>query len=70
MSERLKTPLIVVAVIAVAALVAFLGTRAMSAGNLDQGQVKYTPGVPPWQEKGVEQPQSGAAPNMQPAIGN
>ena len=20
-------------------------------GNLDQGQVKYTPGVPPWQEK-------------------
>lgn len=39
------------------------------AGNLDQGQVKYTPGVPPWQEKdpakkgpGGPGSQTGAAP--------
>lgn len=36
------------------------------AGNLDQGQVKYTPGVPPWQEKDPAKKGPGAAPQTQP----
>ncbi len=32
------------------------------AGNLDQGQVKYTPGVPPWQEKDGSKKGPGGAP--------
>ncbi|MBI1333789.1 MAG: hypothetical protein JST12_12940 [Armatimonadetes bacterium] len=36
-----------IASLAVAALLALIGC---GAGDLDQGQVKYTPGVPPWKE--------------------
>jgi hypothetical protein len=33
-------------------VVAYFGFKTVgNAGNLDQGQVKYTPGVPPWMEK-------------------
>lgn len=51
MKDQVKAPVIVVAVIALVALVFFFGSKAMSVGDLDQGQAKYTPGVPPWQDK-------------------
>jgi len=51
MKQEVKTPLLVGIVVAVVAGAVFFGFRAMgNAGNLDQGQVKYTPGVPPWKE--------------------
>ena len=52
MNEKLKVPIVVVAVVGVVVLLLVLGSKAMSAGDLDQGQIKYTPGVPPWEEKG------------------
>ncbi|CAN5568681.1 hypothetical protein BH11ARM1_BH11ARM1_08340 [soil metagenome] len=50
MKEQFKIPAIVVAGIALLVVVVIMGSRAMSAGNLDTGQVKYTPGKPPWAE--------------------
>lgn len=50
MKEQAKLPVIVVAVVAVVGALIFFASKAMSAGDLDQGQVKYTPGKPPWQE--------------------
>jgi hypothetical protein len=39
-------------VVVVCVVVAFFAIRsAASVGNLDQGQVKYDPGVPPWEQK-------------------
>ena len=52
MNERMKLPVIIVAVVALVAVAIFFGSKAMGAGDLDQGQVKYTPGTPPWMEKG------------------
>ena len=62
MNERLK--LIGVGVFAVAVLigVVFAVKAVFTAGNLDQGQVQYTPGVPPWQEKDPSKRGPGAAP--------
>lgn len=48
-----------VTLLAVLASVALVGC---GVGNLDQGQVKYTPGVPPWQEKDPSKKGPGAAP--------
>lgn len=51
MKDQAKLPVIVLVVVVAVGLLFFFGSKAMSTGNLDQGQVKYTPGVPPWQEK-------------------
>ncbi len=51
MKDQVKTPVIVVVAIVVIGLVVFFAMKALGSGNLDQGQVKYTPGVPPWMEK-------------------
>ncbi len=48
--KEIKAPVIVVAVVALVAVLFFFGSKAMSAGDLDQGQVKYTPGKPPWDD--------------------
>ena len=50
MKEQVKTPVIVVLVVAFVAVLAFFGSKAFSSGDLDQGQVQYTPGKPPWEE--------------------
>lgn len=50
MKEQAKVPVIVIVVVLVAALLFYFGSKAFKAGNLDQGQVNYTPGKPPWQE--------------------
>lgn len=50
MKTQLKVP-VLIAVVAAAVIVLFVAfNHASSAGNLDQGQVKYTPGVPPWKD--------------------
>jgi len=69
MKNEIKTPLIVVAAVAVLGVLAFFGTRAMSVGDLDQGQVKYTPGKPPWLETDPSKKGPGASPGGAPATG-
>ena len=51
MKKQLKLPIAIICVIAAGALAAFGISHSMSVGSLDHGQVKYTPGVPPWMEK-------------------
>jgi hypothetical protein len=60
--QQIQTPLIVVAVVVVVALFAWFGSKAFSAGDLDQGQVKYTPGKPPWEESDPSRKGPGGAP--------
>ncbi|MGV3614691.1 MAG: hypothetical protein ACO1SV_05070 [Fimbriimonas sp.] len=62
MKQQVQTPLIVVIVIGVLAVFVWFGMKAMSAGDLDQGQVKYTPGKPPWQETDPAKKGPGGAP--------
>lgn len=50
MKEQAKLPLVIVAAVAVVALLVYFGQKAMSVGDLDTGQVKYTPGKPPWDD--------------------
>jgi hypothetical protein len=69
MKEQIKVPVLVVSVIALVALCLFMGTKAMHAGDLDQGQVQYTPGKPPWLEKDPTKKGPGGAPPSVPAGG-
>jgi hypothetical protein len=49
---EVKTPVLVVVAVCVVGLLAFWGVKTVGqSGNLDHGQVQYTPGVPPWLEK-------------------
>ena len=51
MKQEIKTPLIVTVVAVVALVLGYFGYQSIArAGNLDQGQVNYTPGKPPWEE--------------------
>jgi hypothetical protein len=50
MKQEIKTPFVVVVVVLVLCVVGYFGIKAGGAGTLDQGQVKYTPGKPPWEE--------------------
>lgn len=62
-NQELKTPIVVAIVVIVVGVAAFFGYRAMSsAGDLDQGQVKYTPGKPPWLETDPNKKGPGASP--------
>ncbi len=63
MNERFKTPAIVVVVVAIVVAVVYYGFNTIgNAGNLDQGQVKYTPGKPPWEETDPSKKGPGGAP--------
>ena len=67
MKAQVKTPVIVVAVVAVLGLVIFMGMKTMGdAGSLDHGQIKYTPGKPPWMETDPSKRGPGGAP---PGVG-
>lgn len=66
MRDQVKTPIIVVAAILVIGVVVFFAMKAFNAGNLDQGQVEYTPGVPPWLEKDPNKQGPGTTPGGQP----
>jgi len=51
MKSQVKTPVVVVAVVAVLGLIGFFAMKTVGdAGSLDHGQIKYTPGKPPWME--------------------
>jgi hypothetical protein len=63
MKQEIKTPIIVVVATLVVGLVAWYGLGQVgNAGNLDQGQIKYTPGKPPWQESDPSKQGPGGAP--------
>jgi len=63
MKAEIKTPVLVaVVVIAVAVVGYFILNSVTNAGNLDQGQVKYTPGKPPWEETDPCKKGPGGAP--------
>lgn len=67
MKDQIKAPVIVVAVVALVAALVFFGSKAVSAGDLDQGQVKYTPGKPPWEDPLQKGNNNGRAPAPDPA---
>ncbi|MFN3683464.1 MAG: hypothetical protein ACK41F_05955 [Fimbriimonadaceae bacterium] len=70
MREEVKTPLIVAVIAIVVAVVAYFGWKTLStAGNLDQGQVRYTPGKPPWEEADPSKRGPGGAPTNVPVAG-
>jgi len=50
MKDQVKTPILVAIVVLAVGVIGYFGVKSMSAGDLDQGQVKYTPGKPPWME--------------------
>lgn len=62
MKDQVKVPILVAAVVVLVALVGFIGMKAMGAGDLDQGQVKYTPGKPPWMESDPSKRGPGGTP--------
>jgi hypothetical protein len=62
MNDKLKITLISVAAV-VALVVAFVMIKgALTVGDLDRGQVQYTPGVPPWKEADANKRGPGAGP--------
>jgi hypothetical protein len=64
MKDQVKTPVIVVAVVAVIAIMVYFGMKTVGeAGSLDHGQIKYTPGKPPWMETDPNKKGPGGAPN-------
>ena len=68
MKQEIKTPvLIVIAVLVLAGVGYFIMQSVGNAGNLDHGQVKYNPGVPPFLEKDpTKRGPGGSTPNAQP----
>ena len=52
MKNEVKTPVLIgIVVVLVGGLVVFGLKYINGVGSLDHGQISYTPGVPPWDEK-------------------
>lgn len=67
MKTEVKTPVLVGVVVAAILVLGYFLLKTMgSAGNLDQGQVQYTPGKPPWEETDVNKKGPGASPGTSP----
>lgn len=65
MKQELKTPILIVLAVVAVAFAVWIGMRTIGgAGNLDQGQIKYTPGKPPWEETDPNKQGPGGAPGM------
>lgn len=62
MKEQVKLPLLVAVIVIAVGIFGYFGMKAMSAGDLDQGQVKYTPGKPPWMESDPSKRGPGSGP--------
>lgn len=69
MKSEIKTPVIVVVIIAVVTLLVFVGMKLNNTGGLDSGQVKYTPGKPPWEETDPSKKGPGGPPSGGPTAG-
>jgi len=68
MKAEVKPPVLIAIVVALVVAVGFLIFKfAGAGGGLDNGQVKYTPGVPPWLDKknGANQPGGASQPVVQ-----
>lgn len=61
MKEQVKTPVIVLAIVVAVGVIGYFGMKTMDTGGLDHGQVKYTPGKPPWMESDQAKRGPGAA---------
>lgn len=83
MNDKIKTPALITLAVVVVGAIAYFGFNTINnTGNLDQGQVKYTPGKPPWEETdpskrgpggtpGAGGPPAGASPaGAPPVLGN
>ena len=65
MKAQVKGPVVVIAIIAVVGFVVYLGMNTISnSGGLDHGQIKYTPGKPPWMEKDSSKKGPGGSPGV------
>jgi hypothetical protein len=63
MKQEIKTPLLVTVVVLVVVVVGYFGFQKIgSTGGLDQGQIKYTPGKPPWEETDPSKQGPGGVP--------
>jgi hypothetical protein len=63
MKAEVKTPVLVAVVVAGILVLSYFLLKTMgSAGNLDQGQVQYTPGKPPWEETDASKKGPGTSP--------
>jgi hypothetical protein len=63
MKTQVKGPVLAAIVAAALAVLGYFGYKSMSTvGSLDNGQVKYTPGTPPWLEKDPSKRGPGASP--------
>jgi len=52
MKTQVKTPVLVAVAVVLIGGIGYFGFKTMgSAGDLDHGQIKYTPGKPPWLDK-------------------
>lgn len=52
MKNEVKTPVLIGIVVVLVGGIVVLGFKFLDGvGNLDHGQISYTPGVPPWMEK-------------------
>ncbi len=69
MKEQVKTPVIVLAIVVALGVIGYFGMKSMDSGGLDHGQVKYTPGKPPWMESDPAKRGPGGALPGTPAPG-
>jgi hypothetical protein len=70
MKGEVKTPVIVVVAAIILLLLGFGVKKALTAGDLDTGQVKYTPGVPPWLDPLQKDSKHAGAPQGQMQSGS
>lgn len=65
MKQEIKTPLLIaIAAVALIGLAVWGFSFMNNTGNLDQGQIKYTPGKPPWMENDPSKQGPGGAPGQ------
>lgn len=65
MKEQIKTPLLIAAIVVIVAIVGYFGYKSISSvGQLDNGQIKYTPGKPPWMESDASKRGPGGSPGV------
>ena len=62
MKENVKLPALIAVVVVALVVLGFVIKSMSGIGNLDNGQVKYTPGVPPWAENDAAKKGPGGSP--------
>jgi hypothetical protein len=63
MKTQVKAPILVAVGVLFVGGIVYWGIKSVGdAGSLDHGQIKYTPGVPPWLEKDPSKKGPGGTP--------